>query len=151
MFISALLLRSISAMDPAALLAGLRALPAAGAPRDGAEPVDVAQVPPPPLRECIDVAQVFVAAGVVSAAPAARTLGAFTGDMYQSKAHSQYLHMCKRRKKDEQRREGEAAASRPLHEAWNADRLRVGDHVGEQDRQACSGKYYSYSYIYISI
>jgi hypothetical protein len=59
--------------------------------------------------------------------------GAFVGDGYRGKGHSQYLHACKRQRLAEKEKEEQEAEAAALEAAWNSERLRSGDLVGQSD------------------
>lgn len=63
---------------------------------------------------------------------AKRRLGAFCGASYRSRGHMQYLHMCKRQKREREKSLRQQQEDlEPLQHAWNQERLRAGDMVGE--------------------
>ena len=59
-----------------------------------------------------------------------RSLNAYTGDNYRSQSHSQYLVQCKRAKQAERKLQDKDKSTVAIESAWNAGRVRVGDHVG---------------------
>ena len=60
-------------------------------------------------------------------------LGVFVGDMYRGRAHSHDLHECKRAKLEHTARVAEGNDKRKIASVWNANRLRLGDKVLDDD------------------
>jgi hypothetical protein len=58
-------------------------------------------------------------------------LRTFCDDLYQSRPHMMYLHKCKKTKSLERKLQQQNDEHAPLEGAWNTDRLRQGDRVGE--------------------
>ena len=55
----------------------------------------------------------------------------FSGALRYTQEHSLWLHTCKRRRCAERKVEADKAAGESVRQAWNAERLRHGDHIGE--------------------
>ena len=62
--------------------------------------------------------------------PRRPSLNTFTGDLYHSEAHSQYLHQAKKRRQAEARCAEKEAQVAKTHLHWNARVLRHGDMLG---------------------
>ena len=67
-------------------------------------------------------------------APQHCNLGRFCGERYRGDCHMLYLQQCRKLKRAQRQLADEAEKVTPLREAWNSQRLRMGDFVGEDQR-----------------
>lgn len=113
------------------MLAAVRqvaAIASSDSERDAVEPKAMARAQPP---DVVEMREGMQAARDVQGPLARRRLHAFCGALYRSPAHMQYLLACRARRREERKREQSDTQLQPLQQGWNAERLRIGDHVGQ--------------------
>ena len=66
--------------------------------------------------------------------PQRRRLSMFEGDLNGGRAHMNYIRSCKRIRQAQRQSDALRSEHRAIDDAWNGQRLRNGDFVGEDDR-----------------